>query len=197
MTTHGVSIQDLALSSAGPSQPFRTDRAPQSSVDHPIVLEALDVSKAFAGVAALHNVNFDLRSGEVHALMGENGAGKSTLMKILAGVHVDYEGEIRIEDELGDPFAVPQVDEDAAAVVAVAGHPAEEDDLVPLVGCAEGGGVVRSFQLVDEPGQGDLAREKSRWGVEGSRRGRCPPILMGRRSRRRPERRSGPSRSSR
>jgi ribose transport system ATP-binding protein len=62
-----------------------------------MVLAANGVSKAFSGVWALQDVSFDLKSGEVHALMGENGAGKSTLMKILAGVHCDYRGEIRID----------------------------------------------------------------------------------------------------
>lgn len=61
------------------------------------VLVAEQISKSFAGVKALNNVDFDLRYGEVHALMGENGAGKSTLMKILAGVHIDYEGVVRVE----------------------------------------------------------------------------------------------------
>jgi ABC-type sugar transport system ATPase subunit len=50
------------------------------------VLSATGVSKSFPGVKALDNVDFDLREGEVMALMGENGAGKSTLMKILAGL---------------------------------------------------------------------------------------------------------------
>jgi ribose transport system ATP-binding protein len=55
------------------------------------------ITKAFAGVKALNQVNFEAWKGEIHALMGENGAGKSTLMKILAGaIHRD-EGTIFID----------------------------------------------------------------------------------------------------
>lgn len=63
-----------------------------------ILLEARNVSKAFGGVQALQDVSFEIRAGEVHALMGENGAGKSTLMKILAGLHQPDSGEIRMKD---------------------------------------------------------------------------------------------------
>ncbi|MBB6465827.1 ribose transport system ATP-binding protein [Aminobacter lissarensis] len=56
-----------------------------------------DIGKSFPGVRALHNAQLELRSGEVHALMGENGAGKSTLMKILAGIYRRDAGEILLD----------------------------------------------------------------------------------------------------
>ena len=65
----------------------------------PPVIELKGVHKRFPGVYALRDVNFDLRAGEVHALVGENGAGKSTLIKILAGVYGFEEGEYRIDGE--------------------------------------------------------------------------------------------------
>jgi ribose transport system ATP-binding protein len=130
-TTHGVSIQDLALAATQPGQQLRSDRGTQSSGDHTVVLEAKGVSKAFAGVTVLRDVDFDLKSGEVHALMGENGAGKSTLMKILAGVHVDYDGEIRIE---GAPVRFSGVQDAERAGVAII-H--QELNLVPELTAAE------------------------------------------------------------
>ncbi len=60
------------------------------------ILALEGVSKSFAGVKALKDVSFDVRPGEVHALMGENGAGKSTLIKVMAGVHAPDTGEIRV-----------------------------------------------------------------------------------------------------
>ena len=67
---------------------------------NPPLLSATAVSKSFAGVAALRDVSFELRAGEVHALVGENGAGKSTLIKIFTGAVVPDEGEIRLNGEL-------------------------------------------------------------------------------------------------
>lgn len=62
-----------------------------------IVLTMRGISKEFPGVRALHDVDFTLRKGEIHALMGENGAGKSTLVKCLTGVYIKDSGEIRID----------------------------------------------------------------------------------------------------
>ena len=65
-------------------------------MDEKIVLSARGIYKEFPGVKALQNVDFTLREGEIHALMGENGAGKSTLVKVLTGVYEKDSGEIRI-----------------------------------------------------------------------------------------------------
>ncbi|WP_158814410.1 sugar ABC transporter ATP-binding protein [Methylocapsa sp. S129] len=65
------------------------------------ILTLTGVSKRFPGVRALHNVNLNLRAGEVTALIGENGAGKSTLVKILTGIYQPDEGEIVVS---GAPF---------------------------------------------------------------------------------------------
>ena len=63
------------------------------------ILELKDVVKTFGGVTALHNVQFQLKRGEVHALMGENGAGKSTFIKVITGVHQPDSGVMLLEGE--------------------------------------------------------------------------------------------------
>ena len=67
-----------------------------------IILEMRGISKSFPGVKALDNVNFTVRTGEIHCLVGENGAGKSTLMKVLSGIHKygSYEGDIIYNGEV-------------------------------------------------------------------------------------------------
>src|SRR4029077_5168270 len=64
-----------------------------------VVLEARGLTRRFTGVLALSGVDFRLRAGEVHALMGQNGAGKSTLIKILTGVYPPDAGELRLNGE--------------------------------------------------------------------------------------------------
>lgn len=62
-----------------------------------IILTMKDIDKSFPGVHALDHVNFEVKKGEVHALMGENGAGKSTLMKVLTGIYTKDSGSIVFE----------------------------------------------------------------------------------------------------
>jgi ribose transport system ATP-binding protein len=99
--------------------------------DGHVVLCAERVSKSFAGVKALHDVSFDLRHGEVHALMGENGAGKSTLMKILAGVHTSYDGTILVEGHAASFSGVRDAEEAGVAII----H--QELNLVPELSVAD------------------------------------------------------------
>jgi ribose transport system ATP-binding protein len=95
------------------------------------VLVAKHVSKSFAGVTVLRDVDFDLRHGEVHALMGENGAGKSTLMKILAGVHTSYEGAIEVEGRTASFGGVREAEQAGVAII----H--QELNLVPELSVAD------------------------------------------------------------
>ena len=66
-------------------------------MDNNVVLTMRGITMTFPGVKALDNVDFTLRRGEIHALMGENGAGKSTLIKCLTGINAFEAGEIHVE----------------------------------------------------------------------------------------------------
>ena len=70
------------------------------AADHDVLLQANNLTKAFPGVMALNGVNFQVKAGEVNALVGENGAGKSTLIKIIAGFYTPDSGEIKVNGEL-------------------------------------------------------------------------------------------------
>ena len=81
------------------------------------ILELKKITKRFSGVEVLHDVSFTLRSGEVHALLGENGAGKSTLVKVITGLHQPDGGEVYLN---GKPvhFANPH-DSRQAGIAAI------------------------------------------------------------------------------
>ena len=67
--------------------------------DNGVILEVEDVQKRFGRVEALRDADFELRNGEVHAIVGDNGAGKSTLIKIISGVYQADAGELRLDGE--------------------------------------------------------------------------------------------------
>lgn len=84
------------------------------------VLELKGITKIFPGVKALNRVNFQLRAGEIHALMGENGAGKSTFIKVITGVHKAEEGEMFLDGKKVN-FRNP-VDAKKAGIAAIYQH---------------------------------------------------------------------------
>ena len=96
------------------------------------VLSLTNVSKTFPGTRALHAVDFDIRAGEVHALVGQNGSGKSTLIKILAGFHVPDPGAQGCVD--GQEF---QLGNAAAAHTAGLRFVHQDLGLVPTLDCVD------------------------------------------------------------
>ncbi|WP_309115373.1 sugar ABC transporter ATP-binding protein [Saccharothrix sp.] len=97
----------------------------------PPLLSVRGLVKRFPGVTALAGVDFDVRAGEVHCLLGQNGAGKSTLIKVLSGAHRPDEGEIRSNGEVVS-FANP-----TAAMRAGVATLYQELDLVPGLSVAD------------------------------------------------------------
>jgi putative multiple sugar transport system ATP-binding protein len=97
------------------------------------MLDMRGVSKSFAGVQALRDVNFTVEAGQIHALVGENGAGKSTLMKVLSGVypHGSYEGAIVFDGE--ERHFRDINDSEALGIIII--H--QELALIPLMSIAE------------------------------------------------------------
>lgn len=96
-----------------------------------LVLEMREIDKIFPGVHALKKVNFELRKGEVHALLGENGAGKSTLINVLGGVYPIDGGQILID---GQPVVIRQIKDAQQLGIAII-H--QELVLVPHMTVAE------------------------------------------------------------
>lgn len=82
-----------------------------------VIVSMSNISKTFPGVKALDNVQFELRSGEVMALLGENGAGKSTLMKILSGVYSRDDGTVEIFGKKYDNLTPKQAQQVGVAII--------------------------------------------------------------------------------
>ena len=110
-----------------------------------ILLKMKNIHKRFPGVYALKNVDYELRSGEVHALLGENGAGKSTLIKVLGGIYIADEGEIFIEGKKVELKGVKDAQKNGISII----H--QELVLVPHMTVAE------NIFLGREAGSGILA----------------------------------------
>ncbi len=100
-------------------------------MDNNLILEMKQIDKKFTGVHALDHVDFEVRKGEIHALMGENGAGKSTLIKVLTGLYSKDEGEI-IFDGVERNFHTPQ-DSQLAGISTIY----QEINLIPHLSVAE------------------------------------------------------------
>jgi ribose transport system ATP-binding protein len=123
-----------------------------------IIVQLENISKRFRNLQALENVNFDLREGEIHALVGENGAGKSTLMRILSGVYSEYEGNFRLNGEL------VQFQSPADALKQGIGMIHQELTVMPELSVAEnlflGWQLKNRWQLMDWKKMNTLAQEE-------------------------------------
>jgi len=86
-------------------------------MEQDVLLKMVDITKTFPGVKALDKVNFELKRGTVHALMGENGAGKSTLMKCLFGIYAKDSGQIFLEGKEIDFKSSKEALENGVAMV--------------------------------------------------------------------------------
>jgi ABC-type uncharacterized transport system ATPase subunit len=105
-------------------------------------LELRQITKRFGTLVANRSVDFDVKKGEIHALLGENGAGKSTLMNVLYGLHQPDEGEIRLN---GEPV---KIDSPRRAINLGIGMVHQHFMLVPVMTVAE---KIKSGEISDIP----------------------------------------------
>src|SRR2546429_8083759 len=131
------------------AQPSPTSHPQPPTSNSALALEARGIVKRFPGVLANDHVDFDLRQGEVHAVLGENGAGKSTLMNVLYGLYQPDEGEILID---GKPvrFHSPK-----DAIGHGIGMVHQHFMLIPVMTVAE------NIVLADEPTRGGIFLDRA------------------------------------
>ena len=127
-----------------------------------ITLGTRNVSIVFPGVKALSNVDFEIATGKIHAVLGANGAGKSTLMKVLAGSNPDYTGDVLYNGE------VVELRKPAAAKALGIQIVYQEVDmaLIPSLSVAEN---VMFNHMVMNMGHGQFMN----WGKSAARQERC------------------------
>jgi ribose transport system ATP-binding protein len=122
-----------------------------------LALEMRQISKSFGPTEVLRSVDFELRPGEIHALMGENGAGKTTLMKIAAGLIEEFDGQILVEGQLIKLASARDATRAGIAMIQ------QELSLVPELQVDEniflGQERLHSLFLVDRKSQIDTARD--------------------------------------
>lgn len=122
-----------------------------------VVLSMKKIDKRFSGVHALKGVDFELRRGEIHALVGENGAGKSTLMKALTGIFPKDSGEIWYMDHLFNPTSPKQALDAGVAIVHQELNLME--DLTVAQNIFIGRESMKNSWFLDERGQNERAAE--------------------------------------
>src|SRR5690242_387802 len=94
-----------------------TDAAvPAEAVETSVLVRMTGMAKAFGPTQAVRDASFELRSGEVHVLVGENGSGKSTLVKLLSGVHAPDAGAIELLGRESPTLRTPRNAQDAGVV---------------------------------------------------------------------------------
>jgi general nucleoside transport system ATP-binding protein len=142
----------------------------------PLAVQARGIVKEFPGVRANDGVDFDLRRGEVHALLGENGAGKSTLMNILAGLYRPDAGEIRVDGRPVD-FGSPR-----DAIAAGLGMVHQHFTLVPSQTVTENvllGLEQPRFLMRERRSEAEIGRLAERFGLKVDPRARIWQLSVG------------------